>query len=118
MTLSHPGPAGYSPLGTPNVGRAERLKRYDEREALRWRMAAARLDQRPGSDDGEMRSLRAELRALRDGLTEFQAELPALIEAEVARVLADQLPEAMDYLLSRRGVSRNGDQTEYDHRRA
>jgi hypothetical protein len=38
----------------------------------------------------------------------FRRALTCVIESEVVRILADQLPEAIEYLIANREVSRNG----------
>jgi hypothetical protein len=73
-TVRHPDPSSYGPLGTTNAGRATRIARQERLDALRYRAAAERLDgdtRRPES--AELRSLRAEVRALRDLLGSLRA---------------------------------------------
>jgi hypothetical protein len=106
MTLSQADPGGYGHLGTPNAGRAERMARAERHNTERFRGAAARLGRRDLSE-GELRSLRQEIRALRDAMNEQRASLPALVEGEVVRILADQLPDAFRFLAGKE-VSRNG----------
>ena len=106
MTIPHPDPGGYGPLGTPNTGREERTARYERQEPPRHRAAAARLDSNP--DEAELRRVRQDLRQLREDLQRLRAELPSIIQAEVERILGDQLPEAVEYLVNRALAERNG----------
>lgn len=106
---------GYGPMGTPDAGRAERIARYDRDDALRYRAAAERLG-RGGADDAEVHRLRDRLGDVRREMARLRAELPALVDAEVRRILADDLPEAIEYLVGRREVPRNGTAAQASHR--
>lgn len=122
MTVPHPNPNGYGPLGTPNAGRDERIARREREDARRCRAAffAVGNDDREGA---ELRRLRQQVCSLKDWLgdgrrelAQLRAELPVRIEAEVQRILETDLPEAIDYLLAHREVSRNGTATQNPHR--
>src|SRR5262249_21747153 len=116
MSLPLPDADGYGPLGTPNRGRDERIARAERERAASHYRAAMRMERDPDPiDSAELRSLRAETRQLRDWLRDLRREIaqvrgqiPAQIESEIERILADQLPEIIDYQLARREASRNG----------
>ena len=123
MATETPKGNACGPMGTPNAGREERIAKQERRDAIRYRAAALRLERQDGTGDSELRILRQEVRSLHDWFADLRrevarlrAELPSLLEAELARVLADQLPEALDYLLAHREVSRNGTATQAPRR--
>jgi hypothetical protein len=99
-------------MGTPNAGRAESIASEQRRRAMQYREALddyleaqRRLDYRP--DDAEIVRLRTETCALREQVLELRAALPSLIEAEVRRILVDELPGVIAHYASRR-ASHNG----------
>lgn len=79
-------------------------------DAIRCRTAGLALNSR--ANDFDVSALWREVRFLRDAQTELRAELrrvaQATVAAEVRRVLAEELPEAVTYLIAAGG--RNGEQ--------
>jgi hypothetical protein len=108
-------PRWLRPVRHTDRGRKGRIAQADRRDSLRYREASSRLERDSQGNAHELRSLLDVTRWLRDQIgdlrresAQLRAELPAWVEAEIERILADQLPEIIDYLLARMEASRNG----------
>ncbi len=120
MSISPHNSSGYGPLGTPDAGRTQRIASYDREAGRRYRAAAEGID---GGKESDLRNLREEVRCLRDQIEELRRELTrqrsqfaARVESEVVHVLANQLPEAVGYLIANREALHNGKVPQSTHR--
>ncbi len=120
--LGRPGPqpenlaAGRASLLALHLGSEEAVAQ--ERARIRHRRAAEllRACRPPAGDPGDQPAIGAglaaalwsELQRVQAELDRLRAELPGIVQAEVNRLLADQLPEAIHYLLANGEARANG----------
>ena len=106
--IPHQDPGRYGPMGTPHAGRPERIAAYDRRWQRQCREAAAQHDT-AHTEAAELGQLRREVRHLTDMLAEVRRDVRTIVSAEVSRLLATELPDAVRYLTGME-APRNGRQ--------